>query len=181
MLNKIKPYRYFILFAALINLILTPLESTILNIDHSKLSLINYTLIILASLNTAYRKNVQFVTISAGIITLVFVWIEYFVSGSLASACRMFSALFLFSMVALILIRNFIDAKEVSLNIIFAAMAGYILIGIVGGVLFELLDYFYSESVNINVETGAFDYYYYSFISLLTVGFGDITPVSDAA
>ncbi|MFT5166993.1 MAG: voltage-gated potassium channel [Saprospiraceae bacterium] len=180
-MDKLKFYRFFILFATLLNLILTPLEATIFQIQGGLLTLVNYTLIILASLLVAQRKNVQIVTIATGIITLSFVWIEYFATNSSASACRMFATLFLFSIVIYILFRNFVDAKEMNLRVVFGAMAGYLLIGIIGGVLFEMLDFFYAGSVNVAEGSGGYDFYYYSFISVVTVGFGDITPVSAAA
>ena len=163
------------------NLVLTPLVSALFLISGGLLSLINYTIIILASLLTAQRKKVQLVTTIIGIITLGFVWVEFFSSGSTVSICRMISTLFLFVITAYILIRNFIDAREVNLSLIFGAMAGYILIGIIGGVLFELLDFFHPDTVNISEGSGAYDYYYFSFISIITIGFGDITPLSAAS
>jgi voltage-gated potassium channel len=163
------------------NLVLTPLESALFQVSGGLLSLINYTIIIMASLLTAQRKKVQIVTTAIGILTLVFVWIEFFSSESTVSVCRMISTLFLFVITAYILIRNFIDAKEIKLSVIFGAMAGYILIGIIGGVLFELLDFYHPDTVNVSEGSGAYDYYYYSFISIITIGYGDITPLSAAS
>lgn len=163
------------------NLVMTPLVSALLGISGGHLSLINYTFLITACTLTAQRKKVRWVTVIVGSITLLLVWLEFFYPENYPSTCRMFSTLILFSIATYILIRNFIDAKEINLSVIFGAMAGYILIGVIGGVLFELLDFFQSNTVNVKQGLSSYDYYYYSFISVITIGFGDITPVSPAA
>ena len=60
-------------------------------------------------------------------------------------------------------------------------MAGYILIGLIGGILFEILEYYYSGSIKFPQDFIGYDYYYYSFISILSVGYGDLVPASPAA
>jgi len=179
--KKIKPYRYLLLFLALINLVITPLEAAIFPVSGGLLSLVNYSLVILVGVLAARRRQIHVLTVLVGLITMVFVWLEFFNEHHVVSQCRMISILIFFIIIYFILIRNFIETTTVTFSIIFGAMAGYILIGIIGGVLFELLDYNYPDSVTISEGAGAYDYYYYSFISMVTIGFGDIIPLTSAA
>ena len=72
--------------------------------------------------------------------------------------------------------------KTIDLNVVIGTIIGYLLLGIIGGQFCLLLDTLFPESfTNIMTEQSPYQYYYFSFISLTTVGFGDITPSSDAA
>lgn len=87
----------------------------------------------------------------------------------------------LYSSLAYLLVRNFLDTPEVSPRMISGAVSGFILIGFLGGVLFELLNSFQEGAFLIKSNSGGYDLYYYSFISMMTVGYGDIIPLSGAA
>ncbi len=82
---------------------------------------------------------------------------------------------------ALMIVRS----SKVNINVIYASLSKFILIGVFWGCLYNLLDgidpgaFAYSD-----IEAGplnAMDFIYFSLITLTTVGFGDITPVSPVA
>lgn len=89
--------------------------------------------------------------------------------------------LFMYISLSYILIRNFIDVKEVELSVISGAVSAFVLIGVMGGTLFELLHHYVEGSILLSPQAGGYDFYYYSFISLMTVGYGDIVPLTGAA
>jgi len=93
---------------------------------------------------------------------------------------RIYSTCFFYMVLVYILTRNFIEAKTITLQVVIGAMSGYLLIGFLGASTIEMMDYHYPGSFTID-SAETFDYYYFSFISLVTVGFGDIVPVSYAA
>lgn len=73
--------------------------------------------------------------------------------------------------------------RRVNSNVIFAAVSVYLLIGVVFGTVFSWLAYvneeaFVPEQV---VETGDSSLFYYSFVTLTSLGIGDISPVSGVA
>ena len=80
------------------------------------------------------------------------------------------------------LYHSIIEQDAIDINVVIGAIIGYLLLGIVGGQLCLLLDTLFPHSfIHIDVDQSPYQYYYFSFISLTTVGFGDITPSNDAA
>jgi hypothetical protein len=77
------------------------------------------------------------------------------------------------------------NAKKVTLNVIFGGIAGYLLIGYLGANIIMLLYIADENSFTLSKELG--DSlpqrlaYYFSFTTMTTLGYGDITPTSPAA
>lgn len=100
-----------------------------------------------------------------------------------------FNCLF-FAFVIFILLREIFTASVITRDIIFAAISVYILLGIFYGLAFILLEYFMPgsfsgvtedfQSFSFNTSFGE-DIIYFSFVSLTTLGYGDIVPVSQPA
>ncbi len=75
-------------------------------------------------------------------------------------------------------------AKRATTEVVFAAICVYLLIGFVGAMLFGLLDLWQPEALRLPVIGGtAFEdaaqfatVLYFSFVTLTTLGYGDITP-----
>ncbi|OHX65880.1 ion channel [Flammeovirga pacifica] len=69
-------------------------------------------------------------------------------------------------------------ANKVNLNTILGAIAGYIQIGVIAFALFKVCDIlYYNQAFSQPVEVS--DLIYFSFVTLTTVGYGDISPVAD--
>ena len=100
-----------------------------------------------------------------------------------------FNCLF-FAFVIFTLLRAVFSTHVITRDIIFAAISVYILVGIFYGLAFILLEYFVPGSfsgVEHEGETYSFytefgeDMIYYSFVTLTTLGYGDISPVTQPA
>ena len=74
-------------------------------------------------------------------------------------------------------------AVKVDRSTILSAINSYLLMGLSASILFLMLDYAIPESlINIQSGPGSLSYYvYYGFITLSTVGYGDITPTAPLA
>lgn len=100
-----------------------------------------------------------------------------------------FNCLF-FAFVIFTLLREIFTVSVITRDIIFAAISVYILLGIFYGLAFILLEYFIPgsfsgvtenfQSFSLNTSFGE-DLIYFSFVSLTTLGYGDIIPVSQPA
>ncbi|MGB5203907.1 ion channel [Eudoraea sp.] len=99
-----------------------------------------------------------------------------------------FGILFSFySIVTYEIIRQVWQSKKVNRGVIFGLMSGYISLGLVGFFIcmsVEILEpgsFSGLVSQKLNIEGNGDDLMYFSFITLLTIGYGDILPVSQLA
>ncbi len=76
-----------------------------------------------------------------------------------------------------------IKTKDVTASVVSAVLCGFIIIGLVGGYAFSIIEVIHAGSFNNIAEgIGGFeDLIYFSFITVLSVGYGDITPATDVA
>ena len=147
-----------------------------------------FTAIILSgtySLN--FAKRTRNILIVSGAITIILTWLHYvFVSDLLKLVS--FLSFFCFNMfITAFMIRHIARSKQVTLTIIINSINGYLLIGILGAVLLTMMEmvqkfFFHIDTGAINfagdTAVGFHDYLYFSFVTLTTLGYGDITPVS---
>lgn len=90
-------------------------------------------------------------------------------------------AVFFFLAIA-ILIKRISSKTTVSSDTIKGGISIYILLGLFWAVLYMIVLTFEPNALtNIQKETASFDCYYYSFTTLTTLGYGDITPVAKYA
>jgi voltage-gated potassium channel len=91
---------------------------------------------------------------------------------------------------AVLIIASLLRRHALSLDTVFGAICGYLLLGMAWGVLYSMLDTGWPGSFEVGdrlaeeVKTGDSRiplFTYYSFITLTTVGYGDVTPVSAPA
>lgn len=92
--------------------------------------------------------------------------------------------LLFYSYVAYRLLKMILATVNVKVGVLYASVLVYLLIGIVGGYLLMLIENAAPGSINnLKVEniTSPSKFFYFSFITLSTVGYGDITPISPPA
>ena len=143
------------------------------------------TLIFIFIIYTIKLKRSQ--AIAASILALpliVATWSAYFVEiRTLGLLTRVFGALF-FAYAAVNILRITVSSKEVTLETIFAAIVVYLLIALMWAFLYLVVDLlwpgsFYFPEIGRWGETMRFEYF--SFVTITTLGYGDITPLTDEA
>jgi hypothetical protein len=118
---------------------------------------------------------------------VVFKWVGLLQSGSLAPALHSITALAFIVFVEFELLHFIFRAPRVNSEVLCAGISGYLLLGILWMVAYALVSRLVPGSFAFNVGTASagplqyFDAYYFSFITLSTVGYGDITPASHVA
>ena len=74
------------------------------------------------------------------------------------------------------LVQQVVKIGEVTLNTVMAAVAGYILIGIIGAELVRFVQLIEPGAFNIESTADGYTYMYFSFVTITTLGYGDIAP-----
>lgn len=88
-----------------------------------------------------------------------------------------------FGVATIIILRHLVNQKEITVDLIWGAVCGYFLIGFMWGDIYSLLETIQPGSFNLG-EQGAPDIdslIYFSFVTLATLGYGDIVPLTKQA
>ncbi|MDO5970967.1 ion channel [Flavivirga aquimarina] len=180
--KKVTKYKYLIALTATFNFLLTPIHIAINSSNPAYIIVINYTLVILSSALIASKKRAKLITYIIGFLTLLAIWLEFSNTNSRSILiCRLVFSFLLFACFCIILIRQLLKIKKVNLQFILGPLLGFLYLGIIGGILFEAIHYFDSNSFQLIEGFSGYSFYYFSFISITTVGYGDITPVTTSA
>jgi len=97
-----------------------------------------------------------------------------------------------FALITVVVLRHILSAREVTTDIILGAMCAYLLLGMVWAMVFSLIEILVPGSFlhGGQAVTEGFQgsrlqvissFIYYSFVTLTTLGYGDITPRSSPA
>jgi len=115
---------------------------------------------------------------------IITTWSEYFVDiKTLSLLTRIFGALF-FGYAAINILRIIVKSEKVTKETIFAAIVAYLLIALMWAFLYMILERaspgsFSFPDKGLWGETMRFEYL--SFVTITTLGYGDITPITDQA
>ena len=82
-----------------------------------------------------------------------------------------------------IIVYNVTASREINVNIIFGSIAGFLLIGTTGAMACSILEFYVPGSFAMASDMGPsiLTFYYFSFITMTSLGYGDITPATDIA
>ncbi|MBA7570470.1 hypothetical protein ES708_12221 [subsurface metagenome] len=85
--------------------------------------------------------------------------------------------------VSVSMIIHIAKSKEVNSDVILSSINGYLLLGIMGALALRSADLLTPDFpiLSIQVQTGFVTYVYFSFVTLTTLGYGDITPIAESS
>ncbi len=96
----------------------------------------------------------------------------------------------IFIMVTGKIVWSIFASQELSLDSVFAVICGYLLLGVAWGLTYAMIhaanpeSFQFDNAITTHLEQGDYGRYvfiYYSFVTLTTVGYGDVTPLSISA
>jgi len=134
-----------------------------------------------------FVKRAKIILIASGIVTIFLNWLDHFFPNHVLDLVFSFSFFCFNLFIIVFMVRHIAKSKKVNVTIIINSINGYLLIGILGAVLLamaEILQKFLyhldTGAINFAGETaqGFHDFLYFSFVTLTTLGYGDVTPVS---
>ena len=154
---------------------------------HLILSFLFSLVLLSAVLAVANRKRVLVIALVLAIPAIAGRWINNFRPDLVPPAVFLVGGLILIIFVVGHLLRFVLRAPVVTTDVLYASISAYLMLGLMWTMAYWLVDQLTpggAFSFNTNAGTrsiNGFNGFYFSFITLSTVGYGDITPVSKVA
>ena len=140
-----------------------------------------------AVLAVADRKGVFFIALLLAIPAIAGRWISHFRPDLVPPPVFLVAGLALIAFVVANLLRFVLRAPSVNTEVLCASISAYLMLGLLWTVAYWLVAQVTPDAFAFNMAGGTketmagFNAFYFSFITLSTVGYGDITPVSKIA
>jgi len=118
------------------------------------------------------------------IVLLVSIWLQYVYPNKGVLAIGMIAGVLLTGLVIANFLAIMLQSDEVTRAVIFAALLSYLLAALMWAFLYTFLELVDPASFNIDLsqpEGYLLVFQYYSFVTITTLGYGDITPVTEVA
>lgn len=147
------------------------------------------TLVMISGIYNNYEagRRIFVVEILLGLPAIASTWLAlYYPENKLIQRIDLVTYLVFFSVNVSVLIIRLMKAQRVTLNTLYTAASGYMLVGMMGAMAAALIEnispHSFEYRFGYQTVSAYFDQYiYYSFITMTTVGFGDFVPVKPAS
>lgn len=143
---------------------------------------------IIAGINLISVRRIQIIFLALFVLSTCTFGYSMFNPGQIDVDYLRFALYFLFYVVVTYeIIKQILLAQSVSKNVIMGVICGYICLGLVGFFIFLSVEMSHSGSflgemmIGNDVERNIDNLLYYSFITLMTIGYGEIVPVTPIA
>jgi len=147
-----------------------------------------FSLVLLSAvLAVAERKSVLVIAIILAIPAIGGRWINHLRPDLIPPSVFLSAGLILVGFVVANLLRFVLRAPSVNVEVLCASISAYLMLGLMWTMAYWLVDQLTpGGAFSFNTNTGkqsmnGFNAFYFSFITLSTVGYGDITPVARIA
>jgi voltage-gated potassium channel len=130
------------------------------------------------------KKRHLYIGALLAIAMLISLWLQYFLQNDMVFAIGRVSGILLFIMVITNLLAFIFKSEDVTIEVIYAAMLVYLLMALMWSFAYGLLELINSASFNVTLSPDQgyqMRFIYYSFVTITTLGYGDITPATELA
>ena len=143
------------------------------------------TAIVISMVYTISRKkgHVIFGVVLATMM-LASLWLQYFYPNKAIAAVGMVVGVFFIAVVIANILRFMFNSEEINIEIIYAAILLYLLAALLWAFVYSFLELVDPASFNIDLSRPQgylLVFQYFSFVTITTLGYGDITPVTEVA
>ncbi len=142
------------------------------------------TFLLISGACAVSRNRMTFIIgLSLAVPAVLVQWASYLLTQNLpVMAARLFNLIF-FAYVAVVILNYVFKEKKVTPDLIYGAICVYFLIGLVWGMGYSLLEFYHPVSFDFGDTThpDMTQFIYFSYVTMTTLGYGDITPLSSPA
>lgn len=115
------------------------------------------------------------------LISIGLVWMPYIGEWKYYTYLSFLFNISVFSSATIIMISEIVKSKEVDTKLIMEAISGYLLLGVMFSLTNSIVYTLLPQSFDLSEGDRISDIIYFSFVSLTTIGYGDISPKTDVA
>lgn len=185
MLDKLFPYRFEIFFFSQISILFGSLIVPVAFFE-AFLSPIFFLINLFAGIVLlSKQKKTMWFLVALLAISTVLLGSELIdtTNEKLVGPIKMLTYFLFYIVVTIEIIKQVWQANKVNKNVIFGLVSGYISLGLIGFFICLSIEMVYANSFSGLIEGISIteNLMYYSYITLLTIGYGDILPVSALA
>ncbi|WP_295627170.1 potassium channel family protein [uncultured Nitrosomonas sp.] len=183
----LKQHNFYFLLAGLLFLLLAiPLLRDLTGKNYQHISEFTFSIFLLIGIWSLYKAPHIFLfgvvlTIIGITGNLLAIFTEVFFFVLLSLSCYIIFLLLSISLA----IRQVVLANTIDFNSLVGGICIYLLLGVIWGLLYVMVNVLIPGSFNISTSESAFeqlqDFIYFSFVTLATLGYGDIVPLSATA
>jgi voltage-gated potassium channel len=130
------------------------------------------------------KKGFVIAGVLLAVVMLVSFWLEYFTQNQWIAAIGMVTGVLFVGFVISSILGSMLKSEGVDREIIYKAILLYLLAALMWAFLYTFLELVDPASFNIDLDQSKgylLVFQYYSFVTITTLGYGDITPVTEVA
>jgi len=177
-LQLVDSHRIHILMISILSLVfITPfLAQTDLLVDY--FIKFNFLIIVIACyLIIRQKKSARYI----GSITFLFIIIDTFLEHDILNYLSQIGMSYLIIYAFILVLKEAMSLRGDTKNMILVSITGYLIIGLIGGFLAAGLEFLHPNSYthSTGMTLDLYNYIYYSFVTMTTLGYGDIIPVTE--
>lgn len=169
---------FFLLSSHVVMLIFYPF---VMGSEHPSLWIHILISIILITWLYAANSHERFMvrTMILGVFALVLTWVNFLFDAFYITLLLNIIWLLFFAIILYNLVINLHNIDEINKHVVFGAMAGYLVLWLIGAFVFAIIELTLPGSFSgFHTLLVSFpDFIYYSYVSMTTLGYGDILPI----
>jgi len=173
----------YLLIVLLLYLLLVPIVDRVIRIN-ILFDLFMSVILVAAIYAVSQDKRRAIIASLLGAPMLVFMWLSNYYTGDWIAICASFFAVLFFCYSIIRLLTFIFRESYVTKDVLYAAISVYLMMGVMWAGIYALMSNLDPSSFAIGSlenKDPNFIYTYYSFVTLTTLGYGDIAPMTDIA
>ena len=192
-MTSLKEHKYLILLIVLVSALIVQSLHPTLATTPAVLNVLQTITVVAVFLGVFEQRRTRVVALWLGIVTALVGWSEYVLPSSyypVASAVEHSLRMAFLGFAAIVILSDIFKKKLVRTDDVLGAACGYLLAGIAWSNLFQVCEILYPGSFSVSTAIigplatppeRAAVFNYFSFATLTTTGYGDITPLRGPA